>query len=49
MIEPNFDYYRDQQLREWLNRPDDNFCVVCHRRIEDDREYCSPECEDTGL
>ena len=47
MHEPNFDYYRDQQLREWLNR--DNFCIVCHKRIEEDQEYCSTECEDTGL
>ena len=48
MPEPNFDYYRDQQLREFLNLPEDKFCIVCHHRIEEG-EYCSTECEDTGL
>lgn len=46
MSEPNFDYYRDQQLREWLDRPEDNFCPVCHIRIEPDEAYCSYQCKD---
>lgn len=45
MMEPNFDYFRDNQLREWLNRPEDKHCPVCDERIEQHEEYCSNYCE----
>ena len=41
----NYDYYRDQQLYDYL-KDDDNFCQYCERPIKPGKTYCSDSCRE---